>query len=222
MAITVNNVQTNINSSFSYTPSSVTDSVLIAICSSENFPAGGPITGISYGATGMTEAINVTNTTPSPDQELAIFYLINPGTSTETMTVTGPTARIGWTVLTLGGAAQSSPVDGTASVVSNSSVSALDDDVTTAEDNSIIIAAVTGNSNGTSYTAQGTQTLQSSINPSSSSLGSSTQILATAGLENQGFDFSEANGANAMVIAAFKEAGGAPAAAAQPIVIVTT
>ncbi len=211
MAITVNNTQTNINNSLSYTPSSVTDAVLVVVVGNED-NATGDVT-VDFGATAMTEAIQVE---VGPNFTLynksAIFYLIDPGTSAETIsaTLTGTTSpvRVALTAFTLGGIAQTSPVDATASTTSESAATSLDTDITTVEDSTVIVGAIAGNSTET-FTAQGTQTLQSSLTPTSSNSGSSTQIQATAGLENQGFNFASQS-VDVLVLASFKEASAAP------------
>ncbi len=227
MAITTNNVQTNINPSFaSYTPPSVTDSCLVATITLED-TSNPVVTGMTFDGNAMTEAVqDFTDEGFSPDQRIAIFYLVNPGTSAGALVATGDSPineRVQWHVTTLDNVDQSTPLDSTASKPGGaSSITDLNQDITTINDAAMIIAAASTNSTGVTWTSQGTQTELTDLQASSHSSTTSSQIQATAGVENQGFTMSSSNNEGVICLAAFKEAGAAPAAAAQPIVIVTT
>ena len=204
MAIGVTNVQTSVSASFSYTPDSVTDSVLVVVVSSES-TGNEAITGMTFGATAMIQAVQEDSINFSPVNRLAIFYLKDPGTSAETIDVTGPLNRIGYTAMTLSNVDQTTPLDASASKDDITTVNNIDLNITTTNDGSLIIAANTTNASPVRSTAQGSQVEISDFDPSSSSHSVSREIKVTAGLENQGFNLDTSVSEVIICLAAFNE-----------------
>lgn len=126
MTITANNWQAHNGSSFSYTPSSVSNAVLVAFAYSEDVGNDSPITGMTFGGTGMTAGPLAESVLGSNSNDVGMFYLASPGTSAATLAVTGGSGegRIKIIAVTLGGTATLS-IDGsgTATVSSGTSIS---------------------------------------------------------------------------------------------------
>lgn len=142
MAITKNNIQTGDADTLSYTPSSVSDSVLFVAVSSEDFSGDMPITGMEFDGNSMTLVGVAQGFIGAAPIETAIAYLVNPGTSSGLITVNGgEPGDIGIIAITLGNVDQSSVID--VFDIENNAVTAIQTTTasTTTNNESLIISA---------------------------------------------------------------------------------
>lgn len=148
MAITVNNVQSSTSKTLSYTPSSVSDAVLVVCPVSEDLSSNEPFTDVDFGGTSLTQGATGSASGSGHNNRSAVYYLTNPGTSTLTITVTGgESGRTGFVALTLGGVNQSTPVDvsdSTSVGTSGSAPYSVSTSATTANDNSLVVSCLSG------------------------------------------------------------------------------
>ena len=179
MAITVNNLQSTGNDTLLYTPSSVTDSCLVVLVSSEDIDDNETITAIKFGSTTMTLEV-IGSTELASAQDIAIAYLVNPGTSAETITVTGGQHdRMGVVALTLDNVDQTTPVDVSHGSFSTSTSSTVSTTATTSNDNSFIVSGVTAALDSVSLSVVGaTEILEYAPPSSKTAVATSTQVTA--------------------------------------------
>lgn len=203
----VNNVVTNNGASASYTPSSVSDSILVVIALSEDLSSDDPFTAVDFGASGLTLAVAGAG---GPDgvsatQRCEIWYLINPGTTAETISLTGGEAsRLGFIALTLSGAAQSTPIDDTGTDAWTSNTTTASPSLTTTVVDTLCLSAMCQGNTGTS-TSDATEIAD--FNISSAGSAAATSDESGTGSVTHTFTFST-NSRGASAIAAFKPAGG--------------
>lgn len=144
MATSINNVQTAAASAtLSYTPSSVSDSVLVVCIASEDVGNDEAITGITFGASGLTLGTISHSVNGSHANDTVIAYLVNPGTTTQTITVSGGQLdRLSIVAMTLGGIDQTAPLNVQDTSESNAAfVTSLSTSATTTEDNCLVISS---------------------------------------------------------------------------------
>lgn len=203
--ITTNNIVTANNDDFSYTPSTVTDACLVLCVSNETNTTH--ISAPTFGGVAMTLGASDIQT-GGYDTEAFIYYLVNPGTSAGTISVTGEN-RDAYTVLTLDNVDQTTPIDATGTAATTGNTAAVAS-VTTATDGAMIIAQGTGSSNAGTATADGTQTEIADFLDTSSIHVTSEELRATAGAVNQGFTYTNSQDRQVTVGVAFKNSGGIP------------
>ncbi len=111
MAITLNNLVVVPTNSLSYTPNAVANAVLVVVVATEDVSDDQGEVSVSFGGVNLTAASRAASRT-SHSNEVGIFYLVNPGTSTGTILVSGGQAdRLGSVAMTLGGVDQATPID---------------------------------------------------------------------------------------------------------------
>lgn len=203
MAITVNNVQTSTTSTLSYTPSNVADSCLVVFVSSEDVGNNQPITGCTFGATGMTFEIYESSAVSTNANDVAGFYLLSPGTSAQTITVSGG-ERHGITALTLGGV---SALDVSAKDGSNSNRSSTTVGATTTG-NAIAISSCSHGTTRT-ITLSGGMTEAANFAPTSSQAATGYEIITGATTYSHTFTTAASDRFNSASMAFTEAAGGA-------------
>lgn len=173
-----NNVQTSGVSTLSYTPSSVTDAVLVVVVGSEDVSNNNPITGVDFGATAMTlgdigEGINGAHS-----NDCAIYYLANPGTSAATITVNGG-ERQSIVAMTLDGIDQATPVD-VSNGVGYTNETSITTSATTTVDNCLVVSGICTEDTGHSFTFSSATEI-ADFAGTSQRTGSATSTQASAG-----------------------------------------
>jgi len=177
--ITVNNLQSTPNNTLSYTPSNVTDSCLVVFVSSEDVQDNEPVTGISFGATAMTLEVIGNGVLGSNSNDVAIAYLINPGTTAQTITITGG-ERLGIAALTLGNVKQAGSVDVSNGTATSTSIATVTTTATTSNANSFVVSAgVTGDESADMSVTGGFEILE--FTPTSAKMAIATSKKVVAG-----------------------------------------
>lgn len=173
MAITVNNIATPVvgKTISGYTPTSITDSMLIVVVTSEDVSNDDPITAVTHGSDSLTLAVHGEHLATSA-QDADVWYRINPSTSSGDITVTGGnTGRTCVHAMTLGGVAQESPIDvtdtGTATFYNPHY--GVDTEWTPTVDDWIAIHAACGDNESLNWTVQAGGTEASETGSGSSS-----------------------------------------------------
>lgn len=180
MAITVNNLQSASTDTLAYTPSGVTDSCLVVIVSSEDVSPLTPITGMSFGATPMVLEIVGNGVLGTNSNDVAIAYLVNPGTTSQTISVTGGQHdRLGIAALTLDNVDQSTSIDVSNGSFENTSVSVVSTTETTSNNNSFVVSGgVTGDNTASLSVVGGVEILEFSPPSTKMAIATSTQSIA--------------------------------------------
>lgn len=180
MAITVNNLQSTASDTLLHTPANVTDPCLVVLVPSEDVGNNEPITGVLFGATSMTLEVVGQGILGSNSNDIAIAYLVNPGTTAQTITVTGGQHdRMGIVALTLDNVDQSSPVDVSDESFETTSIAVVPTSATTTNDNSFIVSGSTTGDAGASMSVVGATEILEFTPPSSKlAVGTSTQTPA--------------------------------------------
>lgn len=181
MAITVNNLQSSVNDTLAYTPSSVADSCLVVLVSSEDVGDNEPITAISFGATPMILEVIGEGILGSNSNDLALAYLLNPGTASQTITITGGQHdRMGVAALTLNDVDQTTPIDTSDGSFETTAMTVVPTSSTTSNNDSFVVSGTTTSDNTFSVSVTGaTEILE--FNPPSSKMGIATSTQVTAG-----------------------------------------
>jgi len=181
MAITHNNLQSAINTTTlsSYTPPSLTDSCLVVIVTSEDIGNNDPITGITFDSAPMVEGVISHHVKGSSAQDVAIFYLVNPGTSSGDIVVSG-SERQAIIAITLDNVDQSSTVDATGTAGFDSGTS-LSVSATTLNNDSFAVSGACSARTSNVLTVT-TATKIISLFPSSATSAVAVSTQATAGL----------------------------------------
>lgn len=209
MAITVSNIQESSTDTLLYTPSSVTDSCLFVAVSSEDVGNNEPITSVMFGATPMVVQEIGQGIVGSNANDVAVAYLINPGVTGQTITVTGGQHdRMGIAALTLDNVDQSTPVDASQGTFNNSAVSVFSTTATTSNANSFVVSAAVAEADVAFLSVTGaTEILE--FAPPSSRLAAATSLQSIAGTYSHEWT-STISGRNAAASIAFNlaSAGG--------------
>ncbi len=190
----LNNNQTSTSDSLSYTPSSVSDPVLVVCIFEEDaFGNDGAITAVDFGATAMTIAETGSCVVATHEQNVVIAYLANPGTSTETITVTGgESGRMGIFATTLSGADTSSPVDVTDGQDITELVNTITTSATTTVTDTTVISCVNHGQAGSSFTLTG-GTEVADFDPTSQDAAVGQSAEASAGTYSHKWDIDSAD-----------------------------
>lgn len=180
MAITYNNLQSAINSTTlsAYVPPSLTDSCLVVIVTSEDVGNNDPITGITFGGVSMVEGVIAHSVVSTNAQDVAIFYLVNPSTSSGNIAVTG-SERQSIIAMTLDNVSQSSPIDDTGVREVNTGKDLAVSGVTT-NANSFAVSGCVGDNTGNILTlTTGVKII--SLGPTSAPSAAAVSTISTAG-----------------------------------------
>lgn len=181
MAINILNIQSSITDTLLYTPSTSTDTCLVVSISSEDVGNDEPITAISFGATSMTLEVIGEGILGSNANDIAIAYLVNPGTTQQTITVTGGQHdRMGVAALTLDNVDQTLTVNVSDSTFNTVAITAITTSATTTKNDCKIISAAVGPETGTFLTVGATKIVD--VTPPSSRLAVAESTKSTAGV----------------------------------------
>ncbi len=208
MAITYNNLQSAINTTTlsAYVPPSLTDSCLVVIVTSEDVGNNDPITGITFGGVSMVEGVIAHSVVSTNAQDVAIFYLVNPSTSSGNIVVTG-SERQSIIAMTLNNVSQSSPIDDTGvREVSTGKDLAVSGVTTNA--NSFAVSGCVGDNTGNILTlTTGVKII--SLEPTSAPSAAAVSTISTAGAYSHNWVCDDNLNRAASAIVAFNlETGG--------------
>lgn len=180
MAITVNNLQSASTDTLSYTPPSVADSCLVVFISSEDVSPLTPITGVNFGATPMVLEVIGNGVLGVNSNDVAIAYLINPGISAQTITVTGGQHdRLGIAAITLDNVDQISSVDASNGSFETTIIATVSTSSTTTNSNSFVVSGgVTGDNLASMSVVGGLEILEFTPPSSKMAIATSTQLVA--------------------------------------------
>lgn len=209
MAITENNVQTSATDTLSYTPASVTDSCLVVIASSEDLNRDEPMTALNFGAAVMEGFITGKGDNGTHSRDIAMAFLANPGTSAETITVTGGQSdRVGIVALTLDNVDQITPLDISIANGFISGTALTSTETTTNDDSFVVSGAMTDSDLDTLSVTGATEIVE--FAPPSSKLAAATSTQVTAGVYSHNWvsSTSVAGAASASMAFNLASAGG--------------
>jgi hypothetical protein len=176
--ITTNNIQSTANSTLNYTPANVTDSCLVVFVSSEDVDNNQPITAVKFGSTEMVLEVIGNGVLNVNSNDVAIAYLINCGTTAQTISVTGG-ERLGISALTLDNVKQTGSVDVSDGTATSTAVAVVTTTATTSNADSFVVSAcVTGDPSANLSVSGGTEILEFTPPSSKMALGTSTQSSA--------------------------------------------
>ena len=148
MSITRNNIQTSSTDTLVYTPPNVTDSCLVVLVSSEDVGDDKPITGVSFGTTEMILEVTGKGINGSNSNNISIAYLVNPSTTSQTITVVGGQHnRMGIVAVTLDNIDQLTPVNVSNGSFNTVAVSSFPTSATTTANDCYVISGGAGESN---------------------------------------------------------------------------
>lgn len=206
MALTKNNIQKAENAtSMSYTPSSVANaSLLVWVVWEDVDSPHATISDVDFGGTSLTKIRGEIGSDGFFENNIEVWYLKSPGTSTQTITVTGLTGINGAAIvaMTVGGADGTTFVeahDGLGGTGSLASVS-----VTSLTADALVMAMYNGNAATPTLTTG--QTVDSSIVYSTGDAELASTIRATAGTET--FEWDPHSSRRALIAIAIKPSAG--------------
>lgn len=205
MAISINNVvEVTNSSSFSYTPSNVTDACLVFLAGNEqdfDDPLAPEIDSVL-----ATEVVLATlNNGGAFDNPFGIYQKVNPGTSAVTISSEFDDENI-WLVMTLGGVNQTTPINtGEFDETASENVSTVDTDLTTTVDGSLVIAGSSNSTISEASSVGSNQTIQASANSGGSGQAAvaTSEDKATAGAVTSTINWGASQSRVCAVAAAF-------------------
>lgn len=163
---------------------------------------GGTVSGVTYNGVAMTMGVSHTGSPYGGSDYL--WYLANPASGANTITVTTTTsiATVGLSI-SYTGAAQSVPVDVTGSVASSGSVLSLSLNVTTTVDNDWLVSMASIGQNNSNLTGGANTTARQVIaNPyGAPGIGDSNATQTPTGSHGQTWTNTVASGGNLLIIA---------------------
>lgn len=216
MALTKNNIQkVEDATSMSYTPSSVSDAYLLVWVLWEDISVPfASVTDVDFGGTSLTKQRGEQGNEATATCDTEVWYLKNPGTSTQTITVTGLTGINGAAIvaMTIGGA------DGTTFIEADNGEGGTGGganlDVTSLTDDALMMCAYNGNLAPGLVFVSG-QTLDAHLDYPTADAEIASTIRGTAGIET--FEWDPHSSRRSLVGIAIKPAAGGGAGTLSPV-----
>jgi len=189
----VNNIQSTSSSlTLSYTVPTVTDGRLVVMVGLEDVGNNNPITGVTFGASSLTQDADAVSVLGSNSNRMAIYSLASPTAGTDTITISASNERIGIIAFTLSdcGAKTDSDTD-----VITSSGSTMTTNVTTVGADNIVVSCTNNSTTSATTNPAGTTAIRNLNSSSTVRFQSFYEDAASAGLVSStasGFDIRSA------------------------------
>ena len=167
MTITVNNPQntTGIQTTLNYTPSSVSNSVLVVAVFSEDVNNNSPITDVTWNSVSMTLAASALSVSGAHSNDCEIWYVASPGTVAHDIVMSGG-ERQGVAALTLGSDVGALTLDAASAATTGNSLTSLSHTLTPNNPNGIFISAALHGTSDDIEPVEAGQTSQLHFDPS--------------------------------------------------------